>query len=127
MDSQPRCNSYKCQNLLNSFIELVEGTCESCADIMRVESNYVGICWNCSKVTCIGSRLNRHNQIVIPSKYIFSHACRACSGNEEANISWMTIDTNSLPVSEVTGRGEEPAKIVAIKNNQKTSPNDQVT
>lgn len=91
-----RCNVYGCSRLLTTIPEMIAGICNAHFEKLQLEDYFAGICWNCGRITAVGNR-----EGIVKDKYIFSKGCRLCTGNEEMNISWMTIKGESSPVTEV--------------------------
>lgn len=99
------CNCLGCENILNSYEEYRSGICDAHAEILSDDRYYVGVCWECNTVAYVGPRYNRHRELIIKDKYIFSTGCRACTGNEKKNINWMTINRLTPPTSIITDQG----------------------
>lgn len=113
-----RCDCYQCSNTLRSYDEVISGICEPHFELAVKDENYIGVCWNCLRITLIGTRLDNKDRLVIKDKYIFSKGCRHCTGNEEDNISWMTIKGN-LPYSNYVTKEGRILPITTV-NDQKT-------
>lgn len=103
------CNSYGCQNHLDTIQEMVMGICSAHINLLRKEENFAGICWQCGSITLIESK-TQGKDLFIKDKYIFSKGCRRCTGDERQNIEWMTIpkeDLNNKVLSNIMVSNEK--------------------
>ena len=130
----PLCDCKGCENELITFEEVLSGICDGHMQLLKQDKYYAGICWNCSRITLIGNRFRtvrkpgtnkRFEEEFIKDKYIFSKGCVHCTGSEKSNVDWMTINSTSLPTTEVleskkcfTREGHPRLEFQPIKQNQ---------
>jgi hypothetical protein len=89
------CNAYKCSLTLETFDEIQLGVCDKHRELMLRRDTFIGVCWNCCKVSMVGDRQN-----VIKDKYIFSKGCKSC-GKEGESLNFMTIKSDTPPTTAV--------------------------
>ena len=115
-----RCNCYGCNNELLTLEEVKNKICQGHMEMARSDENFVGICWECGRITLVESRQwnEKTGEYRIPDKYIFSKGCQFCTGSDQANIDWMTIPGESkqrilsdIAVVEITNQNNEPTVI----------------
>ena len=91
------CNCYNCEQELLTLEEIRNRICKYHFKIAQDDDYFVGVCWECGNITITESRQwdRKTREYTIPSKYIFSKGCKACTGNNDDNINWMTIPKES--------------------------------
>src|SRR3990172_9830472 len=84
------CTIDQCDNELKTFREVATGICELHRNLALSNKHYVGVCWNCCRITGI-YEIPRHLIGILNEKYIFSRGCSNCSPEPDADINWITI------------------------------------
>ena len=98
------CSYTMCNQPLKSGSEILTGLCDRHHEEALNEDNFVGICWQCGRITLNQSR-RFTKDFKIKDKYIFAEGCEACTGDAHKGIMWMTIRVESEPSSAVTLNG----------------------
>lgn len=99
------CSYTMCNQPLKSGSEILTGLCDRHHEEALNEDNFVGICWQCGRITLIQSR-KFTKDFKIKDKYIFAEGCEACTGDAHKGIMWITIRSDSQPASAVTPTGK---------------------
>lgn len=98
MKLKPRtCTCYGCRRKSNTFWAAYLGVCEYHLKLLADDDYWVGVCWECGSITAVDPK-----EDLIKDKYIFSKGCIRCTGNEEMNISWMTIKEETKPTTLIS-------------------------
>jgi len=79
-----------CDMELNTPNELLARLCKEHLRLIRAKGTYVGVCWECGKITLI-EEIPRHLRFVFKDKYLFTNACSRCSGKSENDVAWITF------------------------------------
>lgn len=114
-----RCSLSYCDKRLNTAKEVATGLCGRHLDELANPRNYVGVCWNCSRITLIDEPHRRLKPVWGKVKYLFTKACAECTGERKDDIAWITWERfNPAPSWVITEKGKLQRVVPATKITQ---------
>ena len=85
-----KCSLDYCANHLSSLSSIATGICEQHQKELESNKHFVGVCWNCGRITLIDEIPHKLKR-VFKDKYLFTKACTHCAVDGQDNA-WLTLD-----------------------------------
>lgn len=85
------CCIGECDAVMKTSEEVTTGICSFHRNFLTRFGFFIGVCWNCNRITGI-YEVNHRLIGILTEKYLFSKFCSHCSNEPNSETSWITVN-----------------------------------